>query len=170
MYNRNRVVDCFYIFKAQIDEEDTYIFRSGFDAIFGFIVLLLIPIVSFLLAFNDKVTFLNYYFPIVSILFAEAYDAYGRLGTNKTKNKKLYFRLVLVGLSLLTVFITTLINSVYWLPSTILIVSAMFLLTEMFLRLRCYFIVTKLPSKISARIEKIRIKKEKESDSNVKEK
>lgn len=81
---------------------DANIFRNRFDAVFGGIVLFLIPLTSLILARNSLILLdaANFGFPIMAICLAGIYDAYGKWGEDTDKNitykrSLLIFRIVI---------------------------------------------------------------------------
>lgn len=122
---------CLYFYN-----EEYYIFRNCIDALLGLFILVIIPIISVILALNidEDVNFFNFYFPIISICLAEIYDAYGRKDGNTKKGTVLNIRIVLAVVSLLSLIFILCLDQCYWLPPSILVLNALLIIFEIFLR------------------------------------
>lgn len=118
--------------------EEYYIFRNCTDALFGLLVLVIIPIASVILALtiDEAVNFFNFYFPIISICLAEIYDAYGRKDGNTKKEIILNIRIIFAGVSLSSLILVFLLNKYYWIPSLILVLNALLIIFEILIRIK----------------------------------
>lgn len=148
-------------------DEKYYIFKNCLDAWLGLLVLIVIPSISIILAFNQSINFFNFYFPIISICLAEIYDAYGRKDGNDKKGTILNIRIVLALFSLMNLILVFFIEKYYWLPSLILILNALLIVVEIFLRIKLNIKTNKYYGYISIILENKIHKKEVEDEDDV---
>lgn len=117
------------------------VFNDFVDAIFGLIVLIILPAVSlYSVHLFDVVDFWNYTFPILSIGMAGIYDSYGRYEKFSPKNKKLIFRIVLDSFSVVFSAYFVLVQEIdkiwYFLSPSILLGAGIILLYEVYLQIK----------------------------------
>lgn len=116
------------------------IFKNYFDALFGFIPLVLLPAASLLPALRiSEADLWNYTFPIASISIAGIYDAYGRWEEHKSRNLKLGIRIALNCMALLLSAILVQLNCstfVRCIPGFLLTACGLALLGEIWMRVR----------------------------------
>ena len=132
---------------------DTYIFKNCFDAMFGFLVLIILPAISLSYVITSGSTmFSSYGFPILSISFAAIYDCYGRYfdvrGTSQEDNVKKMKNGIRVFLHICTVLATLFFcgnqsyGSLKWTPYTFLFLSACVVIGECVVRIRYSFLIS----------------------------
>lgn len=124
--------------KEYFNDIDANIFRNYRDALFGSIVLIILPIVSLVYTFAVLETpqFFSYLFPLLSICIAGAYDAYGRFGENKRNKSKLRFRIICDLIALFVAIVATWLKNIVLvvIAPSILVLSGLLLVYEIFYR------------------------------------
>ena len=119
--------------------ETTNIFKNYKDALFGLLVLIVIPVLSIFFTINSSPpTFWNYTFPFWSISFAGLYDSYGRYDKKLPSNVKLITRVILHLIALLFATLSPFTNLRYMLfvSPCILLMCGLLVLLEIIKRLR----------------------------------
>lgn len=117
---------------------NTNIFNNYIDAIFGAVVLVILPAISLGTTFLvTEASWSNYTFPILAICLSGAYDSLGRYSNSSPAKAKLICRWIVEGIALfLAAFFT---NSNVWylliIPPTILLICGLFILREVFSRI-----------------------------------
>lgn len=132
---------------------DTFIFRSATDAVWGMIVLILIPLVSLYFVYKGGgVIFSNYGFPFLSVVCAALYDTYGRIVSIKAPDgvchnvakAKLTIRASLDIISLLIAFLACGVSTSKFLwisPGVLLMIPGILLVNEVVQRIRKSFLL-----------------------------
>ncbi|MDE7418078.1 MAG: hypothetical protein K2N44_17555 [Lachnospiraceae bacterium] len=127
------------ILKKYWTDTQTNLFKNYFDAIFGMVVLVCLPLCSLIMVnVSDEIGFWNYVFPLTSIGLAGAYDAYGRYERGAPRNFKLGIR---VFFDFLAIFFAAYFanidrSGIHYIPSIILLFSGCILLGEAFNRIK----------------------------------
>lgn len=129
------------------NNQETYIFNSCLDAIWGMVVMVILPAMSlyYVVSSND-IVWSSYGFPIFSLSAAALYDCYARYsseqeaGNNvKIKRSKLIIRGLLHILTLLLSLLicgNQALERVRWCPFVFLTFSAIILLREVWWRIQ----------------------------------
>lgn len=81
-------------------------FNTGLEAAGGALILLVFPLISVVtighqIMSNQPPEFFSFSYPILTISLSDVYDAFGRLGEDIMKNRKVYLRIILSILSFL---------------------------------------------------------------------
>ena len=124
--------------KEYFTDIDANIFRNYIDALFGSVVLIILPIVSLVYTFVALETpqFFSYLFPVLSICIAGIYDAYGRYEENQRKKSKLRFRIICDLIALSAAIVATWLKNILLvvIAPSILVLSGLLLVYEIFYR------------------------------------
>lgn len=118
--------------RAEISSEEL-IFNNTFDAVMGFVVLILIPAISILFIIADKdASCRGYTFPIIAICLAGFYDANQRREPDAAKNRKLHFRMCITSIAgfLALILGGGQIAWYHYLPPILLFSSGLIILSE----------------------------------------
>ena len=90
------------VLKNYLKDPDTNIFKNYIDALFGVLVLLMLPAISIVLVcISNPRGYIEYAFSIQCVVFASLYDAYARYEYKHPRNSKLAFRSCLNVVALL---------------------------------------------------------------------
>lgn len=127
------------IIKRYWIDEKTNIFKNYKDALFGLLVLVIIPAISICLGiYSQPITFWSYTFPILSISIASLYDTYGRYEGDSPKNIKLAIRAIINFFALLFSCVCLGVNSIVlpYIAPVLLLFSGLLLVFEIWKRVK----------------------------------
>lgn len=127
-------------------DEEGFIFDSALDALGGFLVLVIWPLLSLIISFPvAQIDFLSYTFPIITIIIADMYDSFGRFkDAHKNKEFKLKVRVILDTIALLFTLLVPQAQEIRFLwviPFVLLILNGVLLVRETYKRVLTFLIL-----------------------------
>ena len=121
-----------------LTDKNTNIFKNYIDALFGMIVLVVLPGISLVTTLKvGTASWANYTFPIFTIVLSDIYDTIGRFESGKSNSVKLISRFVvdLISLFLAALFIGR-GGIVIIIPPLLLLICGLTISVEAFLRVK----------------------------------